>query len=109
MNKNDKWEDIRIINKKIRKEETDTIKEFVLLAKSQGSKNPEWYYKHFSNIIINKLNIDKDIKRNELSEKDLDKISILEENIKSNIKLYMDNGYYYKDIYKEIKTIINNI
>lgn len=109
MNKDYNWEDVRGINKKVRKEETDIIKDFVLLAESQGSINPEWYYKHFSNLVIKKLNIDKDIKRNELSEIDLNKIIILEENIKSNIKLYMDNGYYYKDIYKEIKTIINSI
>ena len=52
---NPEWIKNRAHGKKFRKEETDTIKDFIEYAKAQGSSNYEWYYNAFSRCVNTEL------------------------------------------------------
>lgn len=107
--KDDKWIGVRNDTKVIRKEETDTIKEFVELAKQQGSTKPNWYYKHFTNLVRNKLKIPKELKRDELSQKTLRDIQALETIVTMKLSNLILTDTHYKEIYEIIKKMIMDI
>lgn len=107
--KDDKWIGVRTDSKIVRKEETDTIKEFVELAKQQGSTKPNWYYKHFTMLVRNKLGIPKDLKRDELSQKTLRDIQCLETVISMKLNRLILTDMNYKYIYELVKAMINEI
>lgn len=107
--KDNLWIGIRTDSKEIRKNETDTIKEFVEYAKSQGSSKPNWYYKHFTNLVRKKLDIPKDLKRDEMSQKVLLNIQALETIISMKLGKLLLKDKEYKEIYQLVKEMINNI
>jgi len=107
--KDDIWLGTREDSKEVRKDETNMIKEFVEYAKSQGSSKPNWYYKHFTNLVRKKLEIPRELKRDDMSQKTLRDIQALETiiSMKLNTLLAKDKGY--KEIYVLIKELILNI
>lgn len=107
--KDEKWLGARNDGKEIRRDETDTIKEFVELAKSQGSSKPNWYYKHFTNLVRNKLEIPKLMERDDMNQKTIFDIQCLERLISMKLKTLILENKNYKEIYEIIKEMIKNI
>jgi len=107
--KDNMWIGARTDSKEVRKSETDTIKEFVEYAKSQGSSKPNWYYKHFTNLVRNKLDIPKELKRDDMSQDVLRNIQALETIISMKLNTLLVNDKGYKEIYQTVKELINNI
>ncbi|MCE4722119.1 BRO family protein [Clostridioides difficile] len=107
--KDQEWLDIRTEGKKVRKEFTDEIQEFVYYAMQRGSKKPEMYYKHFTELVRKKLNISKGIKRDELNQGELFDIQALERVITMKLNKLINEDMDYKDVYKKIKELIDLI
>lgn len=107
--KDDFWLGIRQDTKEVRKTETDTIKEFVELAQSQGSSKPKWYYKHFTELVRKKLNIPSDVKRDNMEQKTLLNIQALETVISMRLNTLMLTDKSYKEIYQLVKELIITI
>lgn len=107
--KDEKWLGIREDSKSTRKEETDEIKLFVDYAKSNGSSKPEKYYIHFTNLARKKLNIPKDLKRDNMTQKQLRDIMALETIISLKIPKLIDKNVEYHEAYKKIKQLIEII
>lgn len=107
--KDERWLGVRQEGKDTRREETDAIKEFVEYAKEQGSNKPQWYYKHFTNLVRTKLNIPKNLDREDMNQKMLMQISILEGVISMKLPKLIKTGMGYKDIYEKIKELIHEI
>lgn len=107
--KDERWLGIRQEGKDTRREETDAIKEFVEYAKEQGSNKPQWYYKHFTNLVRTKLNIPKNLDREDMNQKMLMQINILEGVITMKLPKLIKTGMGYKDIYEKIKELIHEI
>lgn len=104
------WIGARQDGKEVRKTETDTIKEFVEYAKEQGSSKPNWYYKHFTNLVRNKLKLEKGLKRDDMTQKTLLEIQGLETVISMKLNnLLKTKDLEYKEMYKEIKKMIEEI
>lgn len=107
--KDDKWLSVRTESKEIRRGFTDEIQEFVHYAIKQGSKKPEMYYVHFTKLVNDKLGIPKNIKRENLNQNQLMDISALERVMSMKLPKLIDKDMNYKDIYKEIKKLIELI
>ena len=90
----------RAAGKRIRREETDAIKELTEYAKEQGSQHPEKYYKIYSDL-ANKIAGVK--KREQANITQIATISVAEKAISTIIKQDMSEGYHYKDIYQDAK------
>ena len=103
---NEEWKTVREQGKLIRREETDAIKEFVEYAKSQGSKNADWYYKHFTNATYKALKLlqykEKGV-RELLDTFQLHQLAIAEHKVAYWISEEIRKGTYYKDIFKNVK------
>lgn len=107
--KDKEWMGIRIEGKKVRKEFTDEIQEFVYYAMQRGSKKPEMYYKHFTELVRKKLSIPKGIRRDELNQGELFDIQALERVITMKLDKLINEDMNYKDVYKKIKELIDLI
>ncbi|HEK4853250.1 TPA: BRO family protein [Clostridioides difficile] len=107
--KDKEWMDIRTEGKKVRKEFTDEIQEFVYYAMQRGSKKPEMYYKHFTELVRKKLSIPKGIRRDELNQGELFDIQALERVITMKLDKLINEDMNYKDVYKKIKELIDLI
>ncbi|EQF29038.1 BRO family, N-terminal domain protein [Clostridioides difficile CD160] len=107
--KDQEWLDIRTECKKVRKDFTDEIQEFVYYAMQRGSKKPEMYYKHFTELVRKKLSIPKGIKRDELNQGELFDIQALERVITMKLDKLINEDMDYKDVYKKIKELIDLI
>lgn len=107
--RDEKWFGVRQDTKNIRRDETDAIKEFVEYAKEQGSSKPEWYYKHFTNLVRNKLEIPNNVKRDNMDQKLLRNISSLEGVICMKLSKLIDKNMPYKEVYEQIKKLIKEI
>lgn len=107
--RDEKWFGVRQDTKNIRRDETDAIKEFVEYAKEQGSSKPEWYYKHFTNLVRNKLEIPNNVKRDNMDQKLLRNISSLEGVICMKLPKLIDKNMPYKEVYEQIKKLIKEI
>lgn len=107
--KDEKWLGIRQESKKERRSFTDEIQEFVYYATKQGSGKPEMYYKHFTKLVNDKLKIDKNLNRDDLSQDLLMDIMALERIISMKISNLITEETPYKEVYKKIKELINNI
>jgi len=107
--KDEKWLGARKDSKIARKSETDVIKEFTEYAKNQGSHKFNMYYKHFTNLPYKKLNIPKELKRDDMSQDVLMRVQTLEVLISMKLKTLMAKNEEYKEIYQIIKELINNI
>ncbi len=106
--KDDKWLGTREEAKHARKTETDQIKLFIEYAKYQGSKSAERYYVIFTNLINNKLGIEAG-SRNDLSQEKLMDMKAMETLVKMRIKKLMEEKVSYKQIYQEVKELIEKL
>jgi len=103
------WIANRAMGKVSRKEETDTIKDFVKYATMQGSKSAEKYYMIFSKLVnTNLLEIDGKFKniRDMLDYSQLMDIKFAEGIVSREILKGMSRGDFYKDIYVNVKAKI---
>ncbi|AXU32544.1 TPA: hypothetical protein KSJ14_004220 [Clostridioides difficile] len=107
--KDEEWLGIRVEGKKVRKDFTDEIQEFVYYATSQGSNKPQMYYKHFTELVRKKLGIPKGVKRDELNQSELFDIQALERIISMKLPKLIDKDMNYKEVYKKIKELIEMI
>lgn len=107
--KSEQWLGVRSESKKVRRSFTDEIQEFVYYATSKGSNKPTMYYKHFTKLINNKLEIPKELKRDDLNQDILMDIMALERVISMKLPKLINENTDYKEIYKIIKELINNI
>lgn len=106
--KDNKWLGIRQESKAVRKSETDVIKFFVEYAKNQGSQNADRYYTILSKLVNSKLGISSG-QRDNISQQTLMEIKTLEGLISMRLKKLMNNKMGYKDVYKDIKNLIESI
>lgn len=90
----------RAAGKRIRREETDAIKELTEYAREQGSQHPEKYYTIYSTL-ANKIAGVK--KREQANITQIATISVAEKAISTIIRQDMSEGYHYKDIYKDAR------
>lgn len=103
--KDNKWLGVRNESKQARRYETDQIKLFVEYAKEQGSKNADRYYVLFTNLINSKMDIQSG-KRDELSQETLMELKSLETLIKMRIRKLMEKETPYKEIYQDVKMLV---
>ena len=93
------WQQTRIESKTTRKMETDEIKQLVEYAKNQGSEHAERYYTLFSRLANKAIGI-KSAQREQLSVRQLNNLTLVEQIIGEVIRQGMAAGIYYKEIYK---------
>ncbi len=96
------WQQTRSSGKNVHRMETDTIQNFVAYAISQGSLNADRYYTLFTQLANKTANILPN-QRDNLSIKQLSKLSFIESMIESIVQECMDKGMEYHAIYKECK------
>ncbi len=100
-----KWLGIREESKRARRYETDQIKLFVEYAKEQGSKSADKYYMIFTKLINAKLGLQGG-QRNNVSQETLMELKALETLVKMRIKKLMENKVPYKEIYQDVKKMV---
>ena len=107
--KDEQWIGIRTDSKRTRREFTDEVQEFVHYAINQGSNKPNMYYIHFTKLVNEKLGIPKGTKREDLDQDILLDIMALERVMSMKLPKLIKKEMNYKDIYKEIKKLIEII
>ncbi len=107
--KDEAWLGVRADSKQTRHEFTDEIQAFVAYALQQGSRKPEWYYKTFTELVNKKLAIPKGTKRDELPQPILMDIMALERVIAMKLSKLVRADMHYKQVYQEIKKLIEAI
>ena len=103
------WKQQREQGKLARKSETDTIQKFVELAKSQGSKGAQWYYKHFTNATYKALQLiqyKKPLLRETLDMLELNQLILAENIAMKSLEENMKAGEHYKVIFVNVKNDI---
>lgn len=103
---NKQWIEQRNTTKLTRKNETDSIKEFVKYAESQGSKNYGQYYSNITRMENQALFILEqkfDNVRDLLNNQQLSVISAADQIVEKALKDGMEQNMYYKDIFKMAK------
>lgn len=98
----------RLTNKTLRFYETDAIQKFIAYSKKQGGtpKGCDMYYSNFTKMTNTLLFICEGTfknLRNVLTPEQLMTIGAAEQIIGKTIKNNMENGIFYKDIYKNVK------
>jgi len=97
---------LRDNGKGIRKEETDTIKDFVEYATKQGSKSAKFYYKHITNATYKALGLMNQRKpklRDAMNICEISELILAERLAITSLRKYMDLDRNYKDIYESVK------
>lgn len=94
------WLETRQQGKLTRKAETDVIKELVEYAKEQGSKNAQMLYMTYSKLANKIAGIDK---RDNATINQLNNLSLIENIILHCIRIGIEQGKYYKNIYQDCK------
>ena len=107
--KDEAWLGVRADSKQTRHEFTDEIQAFVYYALQQGSSKPEWYYKTFTELVNKKLDIPKGSKRDDLPQHLLLDIMALERIIAMKLPKLITSDMHYKQVYLEIKKLIEAI
>lgn len=106
--KDEKWLGIRQQTKEVRKMETDVIKKFIEYAKAQGSSNAKRYYEHLTNLANKKIGLETN-GRDKAEQKDLLRLKSLETLIEMRLETLMNNNIPYKEIYKDVKCMIESL
>lgn len=110
------WKEGRDAGKIARNELTGTIKDFIEYAKNQGSKNADWYYKHYSSMTYKALtmtdhethsNIHTNSFRDSLEKMELSYLMFAESMAQNWIVIGMQNEMHYKDIFALVKEKVN--
>lgn len=97
---------IREQSKIARKQETDTIKDFVEYATNQGSSSAKFYYKHITNATYKALGLMVQRKpklRDSLNIYEVSELLLAERTAQNSLKKYMNLNRNYKDIYESVK------
>ena len=106
--KNLSWQTSRQQGKLSRRDETDTIADFVAYAKNQGSTKPEYYYKHLTTATYKALFIITDkfpgSFRDLLNTAQLSFLATAEHVTAKALQDGMAQGLFYKDIYPLAKS-----
>lgn len=100
------WVTQREQGKIARKEEVDTIKDFVEYAKSQGSQNAQFYYKHITVACYRCLQLiesEKPKLRDTLGIMELNQLMLAEHVAERSIRRHMANGEHYKAVFTLVK------
>ena len=103
---NEEWKKLRTEGKKSRKEETDSIKEFVDYCRANGSKNADTYYKSITNMEHKALFVlEQEFKgvRDFLNGQQLMVVSTADQIVSKALKDGMDANMEYHDIFKLAK------
>ena len=103
--KDSRWLGIREESKKARRYETDQIKLFVEYAKEQGSRNADKYYMIFTKLINSKVGLQGG-QRDYISQETLLELKSLETLVKMRIRKLMEKNVPYKQIYQDIKDMV---
>lgn len=103
-----KWLKTRTETKQVRRMETDTIKRFVEYAKSQGSTHAEQYYMNFTKLVQNHLGIDAG-SRDKQDQKTLLRLKSFETLVDMRLDNLMKTDMSYKDIYSNVRDLIQSI
>lgn len=96
------WLITRKQGKLIRRNETDTIANLIIYAKSQGSRNANKMYTVYSKLVNGLVCIEAGM-RDEVPYKTLSIIGFLEDMILHTIDEEMQKGTHYKQIYQQCK------
>jgi phage regulator Rha-like protein len=100
------WIENRAAGKLVRKDETDTVKDYVEYAKAQGSQNADKYYMIITSCLNNELfdwNGKFKNKREMMSPDDLRFVSVAEKIVKKTLVKGMAEGLPYKECYQLVK------
>lgn len=89
--------------KRIRRMETDVIKDFVAYAKAQGSSRAEWYYRSFATLANNAAGVAARAEAGGMEEL---QIQLVENIIAKKIRQGMAESKGYKDIFRECKETV---
>lgn len=106
--KDDNWLATRKETKQVRRMETDTIKQFVEYAKSQGSARADRYYQLFTELVQNHLGI-KAGSRDNQDQKTLLRLKSLETIVDMHVDTLMKSKMPYKEVYTGVKDLIQSI
>ena len=98
----------RLDGKKVRKLETDAIKDLVEYAEASGSKSANMYYSNITRMTNSILGIESG-QRDNLTVKQLDQVRIAETMVKMAISDGLEQSLPYKEIYKLCKDRVSNI
>jgi hypothetical protein len=107
------WVEYREQGKITRKEETETIKQFVEYAISQGSKNANRYYGNITTMTYKALELVDQNKttpiRGFLNINNIAKLAWGEQKAKEAMIKGMEQGLHYKEIYLLIKNEVEKL
>lgn len=106
--KDDKWLITRKETKQVRKNETDMIQKFVDYAISQGSTHANTYYTHLTNLANKRCGI-KTGERDKADQKTLLRLKSLETLIDMRIETLMGNNIPYKEVFADVRDMIEGI
>ena len=98
----------RLDGKKVRKLETDAIKDLVEYAEASGSKSANMYYSNITRMTNSILGIESG-QRDNLTVKQLDQVRIAETMVKMAISDGLEQSIPYKEIYKLCKDRVSSI
>ena len=90
----------RQLGKITRKAETDVIKQLVEYAKGQGSEHSQMLYMTYSKLANNMAGVTD---REYATFQQLNELSFIENIILNQIRIGMEKGMHYKEIYKDCK------
>lgn len=94
------WQDTRAMGKEIRRMETDAIKDLVDYAKDQGSQHADRYYQSISKLANRTVGI---VERDKARTTELSALLMVEKIIAKEIRVGIETGRPYTDIYQAIK------
>lgn len=97
------WIETRKAGKITRKAETDVIKQLIEYAKEQGSVHSQMLYMTYSRLANNMAGITN---RENATVMQLNNMSLIENIILNQIRIGMEKGMHYKEIYKDCKSQI---
>lgn len=94
------WQDPRTLGKEIRRMETDAIKALVAYAEAQGSQHAARYYQSISSLANRTAGV---VERDKAHTVELSALLMVEKVIAQEIRVGIEAGRPYKDIYAGLK------
>lgn len=94
------WQDTRTLGKEIRRMETDAIKALVAYAEAQGSQHAARYYQSISSLANRTAGV---VERDKAHTVELSALLMVEKVIAQEIRVGIEAGRPYKDIYAGLK------
>lgn len=106
--KDEKWIGTRQETKQVRRQETDMIKRFIEYAKEQGSTHADRYYTNFTKLINKRCGIETG-ERDKADQKTLLRLKSLETLIEMRLETLMNENVPYKEVFADVKDMIEGI